>query len=70
MRAQAMENLLIQFEEAVYKINKEYDLSMVVPINPGNPDCFQTLFNLCSKSAILRDRSDRSASVIRELVNK
>jgi hypothetical protein len=66
MRQQAMENLLIEFEKAVdelenvwYERGSEFFLSD-----------FNKLSNLASKSAILRDRSDRSASVIKELVNK
>ena len=59
MRAQAMEKLLIMFEDAVKDVDEaidEYDLA--------------TLRNLRSKSIALRDRSNKSNSVIKELIEK
>ena len=64
MRAQAMESLLIEFEKAVTDLdNQSDDLDLDWPNT-------ERLINLAIKSKILRDRSDRSASVIRELINK
>lgn len=59
MRAQAMEALLLRFEEEVKKAKELRQFDM------------QAMLNLSVKSSILRNRTDsRSASVIKELVNK
>lgn len=66
MRAQAMENLLIEFEEAVENLVEDRKRGNEVAIQYS----VKQLMNLAHKSSILRDRSDRSANVIKKLVNK
>lgn len=70
MRAQAMENLLEQFEDAVDLFENQYDLSMMHKIDyvMTSPDSVKLLLNLRTKSKILRDRSDKSQAVLRELL--
>lgn len=71
MRQQAMENLLIQFEEAVNKLSSVWDAGFNSNDNIYKLDeAIYALENLSTKSSTLRDRTDKSASVIKELVNK
>ena len=65
MRAQAMENLLIEFEKTVDNID-EYDNS----VDSIFASSLLTLRNLSTKSKILRNRSNVSTSVLKELANR
>lgn len=59
MRSLAMENLLVRMEDTI----ETYE--HMLP-----EECVKNFINLRVTSRIIRDRSDRSQSVVRELLNE